>query len=239
MGYQGGKSQIASKIAPIINKFTGGGIFVSLFVGSGVIEAKINSKIKILNDKHEYLIAMYKALQNGYELPDNLTREEYYEIKANKDKDKALTGFVGFGCSFGGKWFGGYASNKGGTNYCGQSKRSWNKTMLGIKDATFTCLDYKDVEIPPNAIVYCDPPYFQTTSYSNSKDFNHKEFWAYMRKLSTDHIVFISEENAPEDFVSIWQKEVTRTLDTNKKNQPKKIEKLFVWNKSKYFSQTP
>ena len=28
------------------------------------------------------------------------------------DENPALTGFVGFGCSFGGKWWGGYAKDK-------------------------------------------------------------------------------------------------------------------------------
>lgn len=247
MRYLGGKTKIAKPIAEIINNFTGGGItFVSLFCGSCVIESLVKAERKILNDKHEYLIAMYKALQNGYELPENLTREEYYEIKANKDKDKALAGFVGFGCSFGGKWFGGYAKNRvrrnycleakkhtmktwSIENYCGESKRGMDKAMLGIKDATFTCLDYKDVEIPPDAIVYCDPPYADTTGYSTSKGFDYNEFWNYMRKLSKTHTVFISEEKAPDDFECIWSKEVKRVLDVNKSNIQPKVEKLFIY----------
>lgn len=40
--------------------------------------------------------------------------------------------------------------------------------------------------------------------------------------------MFISEQIAPEDFVSIWQKPFTRTLDVNKDNQFKVTEKLFV-----------
>lgn len=205
---------------------------MSLFCGSCVIESLINADTKILNDKHEYLIAMYKALQNGYELPESLTKEEYDNIKANKDKDKALTGFVGFGCSFGGKWFAGYAKNNDKSNYCLQAKKHTMKLWNGIKDAEFVCKDYRDVEIPKNAIVYCDPPYMNTTQYSNSKNFDYNEFWEYMRQLSKDHIVFISEENAPEDFEYIWQKEICRTLDSNKKNQPKRVEKLFIYNKN-------
>ena len=211
----------------------GGQTFVSLFCGSCVIESLVNAETKILNDKHKYLIEMYKALQNGYELPENLSKEEYQDIKANKDRDKALAGFVGFGCSFGGKWFGGYARNNTGTNYCAQSKRSILKTMQGIKNAKFICGDYRDIEIPDGAVVYADPPYVLGTGYSNSKDFNHEEFWEYMRQLSKNHKVFISEENAPEDFECIWQKEVRRTLDANKSNQPKRIEKLFIWKGNK------
>lgn len=195
-----------------------------------MIESLVNADIKILNDKHEYLIEMYKGLQNGYKLPDNLTKEEYYYIKKHKNNDKALTGFVGFGCSFGGKWFGGYARNKMGTNYCGQSKRSVLKTMQGLTNAKFTSMDYKDVPIPENAIIYCDPPYKDTTGYTTSKNFNYEEFWEYMRKLSKTHKVFISEEQAPDDFECIWSKEVKRVLDVNKANIQSKTEKLFVYN---------
>lgn len=232
MRYLGGKSKIAKQIAEIINNSTGGGTtFVSLFCGSCVIESLINADKKILNDKHEYLIAMYKALQNGYELPENLTKEEYYNIKANKDNDKALAGFVGFGCSFGGKWFGGYAKNRVGRNYCLEAKKHTMKLWNGIKNAEFVCKDYREVEIPANAIIYADPPYMNTTQYSNSKNFDYNEFWDYMRQLSKDHIVFISEENAPEDFKCVWSKEVKRVLDVNKTNIQSKTEKLFVFNR--------
>lgn len=49
-----------------------------------------------------------------------------------------------------------------------------------------------------------------------------------MRKISRNHLVFISEQNAPEDFISIWEKIFTRTLDVNKNNQFKVSEKLFI-----------
>ena len=140
MRYLGGKSRTARQIAEVINKFVGGGCFVSLFCGSCVIESLVNADIKILNDKHEYLIEMYKGLQNGYQLPDNLTKEEYYYIKGHKDTDKVLTGFVGFGCSFGGKWFGGYARNRVGRNYCLEAKKHTMKLWSGIKNSFFSLI---------------------------------------------------------------------------------------------------
>ena len=250
MQYLGGKNRIKKDIAEIINNEIcrrevknskansrnnqqlcwGGQCFVSLFCGSCVIESLVNADIKILNDKHEYLIEMYKGLQNGYKLPDNLTQEEYYYIKEHKNNDKALTGFVGFGCSFCGKWFGGYASNRVGRNYCLEAKKHTMKLWNGIKNSYFYCLDYKDVPIPESAIIYCDPPYKDTTGYTTSKDFNYEEFWEYMRKLSKTHKVFISEEQAPADFECIWSKEVKRVLDVNKSNIQSKTEKLFVYN---------
>lgn len=232
MMYQGGKSRIAKQLAIIMLNVTKSlreresNCFVSLFCGSCSVESKITGFDKvILNDKHKYLIEMFKGVQNGYELPEYISEEDYKYIRSHKDEDKVLTGFVGFGCSFGGKWFGGYARNKRGTNYAKRSKHSLLKDMKTLQDAEFLCNDYREVEIPDNAVVYCDPPYNNTTGYNNEK-FDSDSFWNYMRELSQNHLVFISEQEAPIDFIPIWEKAVIRTL--NKNNQFKKTEKLFV-----------
>lgn len=170
---------------------------------------------------------MLKGVQNGYELPEKITEEEYKYIREHKDEDKVLTGFVGFGCSFGGKWFGGYARNKGGTNYALQSKKSLLKDMKTLMNAEFSCKDYRDVELPQNCVIYADPPYNNTTGYGKIK-FDSPTFWEYAREVSKNHLMFISEQAAPDDFISIWEKPFTRTLDVNKNNQFKVTEKLFI-----------
>ena len=134
---------------------------------------------------------------------------------------------MGFGCSFGGKWFGGYARNEKGTNYAAQSKRSILNDFETLRSAEFTCLDYRDVVIPNDAIVYADPPYKDTTGYGKT-EFDSDAFWDYMREISKTNLVFISEQQAPDDFIPVWQTEFTRTLDVNKDNQPKIVEKLFI-----------
>ena len=173
------------------------------------------------------MIELLNGVKNGYDLPEQISEEEYKYIREHKDEDKVLSGFVGFGCSFGGKWFGGYARNKTGTNYALQSKRSLLKDMNNLMDAEFICKDYREVELPNGCVVYADPPYNNTTGYGKEK-FNSEEFWEYMRKISKEHIVFISEQTAPDDFISIWEKPFTRTLDVNKNNQFKVTEKLFI-----------
>ena len=207
-------------------------VFVSLFCGSCAIESKVNADVKILNDKHPYLIAMWKALQDGWIPPEEISKEQYKYIKEHKDEDMALSGFVGFGCSFGGKWFGGLAANKRGDNYCRRANKSVLKDMGGLQNATFLCLDYKDVEIPQGAIVYADPPYDKTTGYSLG-DFDSNEFWDYARKLSETNIVLVSEEKAPDDFVSIWSKEQRRTIDNVNSNTFVRTENLFVHKRYK------
>lgn len=228
MQYLGGKSRIANDISAIINTYSQDKDFISLFCGACAIESKVIAKSKTCNDKQEYLIELLKAVQNGWKIPDEVSKEEYEWVKNNKNVNKPLTGFVGFACAFGGKWFGGYAKNNSGTNYAKQSKNSLLKKMEGLYDTTFVCLDYREVKIPPNSVVYCDPPYENTTGYSNSSEFNHNDFWEYMRTISKDHIVFISELKAPEDFVVIWEKPFKRVLDVNKENIFESRERLFL-----------
>ena len=234
MRYQGGKSRIAKPIAQIIMQVAGGDCFVSLFCGSCAVESKVQGfSRKLLNDRHEYLIAMLQGVQQGYNLPEHITLEQYRYIRENKDADPVLAGFVGFGCSFGGKWFGGYARNKTGTNYAEQSKRSLLKDMATLQDAQFVCGDYRRLCIPPNSVIYADPPY-NTTGYTGDK-FDTTEFWIAMRLLADlGHTVFVSEQEAPPDIQCIWEKPFTRTLDRNKGNQFTVTEKLFYLPPRRY-----
>jgi len=249
--YMGGKSRIAQSIADIISMTGGqheiprrqiqncaghrkrdlseeGDCFVSLFCGSCAVESKVQGfSRKILNDRHQYLIALLQGVQRGYELPESITPEQYQHIREHKDDDPTLAGFVGFGCSFGGKWFGGYARNATGTNYAAQSKRSLLKDMATLQDATFVCADYRRVCIPPHAVIYADPPYNNTTGYHGDR-FDSAEFWIAMRLLAdTGHTVFVSEQEAPPDIQCVWERKFTRTLDRNKSNQFSVTEKLF------------
>lgn len=236
MQYMGGKCLIANDIANIINPFTWGGQdekgvhrpFMSLFCGGCTIEAKVKADVKICNDLHPYLIAMWQGLQDGWMPPDAVSKEEYQYIKAHKDENPALTGFVGFGCSFGGKWFGGYAHDKRGDDYCGQAKRGVMRDMEGLRNAIFMCKDYREVDIPSNAVVYCDPPYEKSTSYTTGA-FDHSAFWEYMRQLAKRGCkVLISEEHAPDDFTCIWHKEKKRTLKKDDNTSMVRIERLWT-----------
>lgn len=229
MRYLGGKCKIAKPLSELIlQKKENAKTFVSLFCGGCAIETKLAPHFEnvICNDLHPYLIAMYQALQNGYDLPKNISEEQYRYIREHKDEDKALTGFVGFGCSFGGRWFGSYARDKNGVNYAKQGRNAIMRDFENLKTAKFTCADYRSVDIPDGSIVYADPPYAGVTGYSTGK-FDSTEFWEYMRKISEKNTVFISELQAPDDFVCVWQKEILRTLNGNSK-RPKSVEKLFV-----------
>lgn len=97
MRYQGGKSRIAKPIAQIIMQAAGGDCFVSLFCGSCAVESKVQGfSRKILNDRHEYLIAMLQGVQQGYNLPEHITPEQYRYIRENKDADPPYNNTTGY-----------------------------------------------------------------------------------------------------------------------------------------------
>lgn len=228
MTYMGSKNKLAKYLLPLILKDRlPDQWYIEPFMGGANMIDKVDGN-RLGNDKHYYLIEMWKALQNGWIPPTDISKEYYNEIKKNYNKyDPALVGFVGFLCSFGGKFWNGYASNKKGDNYAERGSKVLLKQIQNLKDVTFTNLNYYDVPLQPNSIIYCDPPYKGTTQYSTSKNFDHYEFWNWCRKMSKNgHKVFISEYNAPEDFECLISIEHSTILNKNEKS--KRIEKLFI-----------
>lgn len=190
---------------------------------------KVNGP-RIANDNCFYLISMFKALQNGWKPPINLTKEEYFLIKQNKEKYlPELVAFVGYCCSFGGKWFGGYVSDEMnmGLNRANQGYNNLTKQIANLNNVEFYNEDYRDLNIPNKSIIYCDPPYQNTTKYRSK--FDHEEFWGWCRnKQKEGHSLFISEYQAPDDFKCVFEQETTTGLNKNKKD--KRTEKLFTYD---------
>lgn len=180
-------------------------------------------------DKHPYLIKMYQSLQSGWLPPDKLSKAEYIHVKENLDEDAALSGFAGFGCSFSGKWLGGYAKDSTGRNYCMNAKNSILKKMETMQDVRFECADYRKLK-PDNMLIYCDPPYRGVTQYGKIVgEFDTDEFWDIVREWSKNNTVIVSEYNAPDDFVEIWRKEVKTDMRNTKGNKIDRVEKLFIF----------
>jgi DNA adenine methylase len=229
----GSKSKIANQILPIILKDRKEGQFVcDLFCGGMNFIDKVEGN-RIANDSHPYLMSMWIALSNDWQMPEIVTENMYNDIKNNKDNYfNGLVGFAGF-MSFGGKWFAGYRRNVAGTkgnvdNMIKQTQQAKNvigKQMTKLKDVQMFNMDYRDVPLPPNSILYLDPPYEGTTKYSSK--FNHSDFWEWCRhKKAEGHTIFISEYNAPEDFICV--KTIVHKTVLNKNQSSERIEKLFT-----------
>jgi len=228
MMYMGSKNRIAKHLLPIILKDRKQGQwYVEPFVGGANMIDKVDGN-RVGLDSNQYLISFFNALKSGWLPPNEVTKCFYYEVKNNKDDyPLELVCFVGFLCSFGGKWFGGYAHNKQGYNYAGIGRRSVLKQLEKIQSCKFVHKKYQDLEFNSKCIIYCDPPYEGTTKYKD--DFNHSEFWEWARNKSIEgHSIFVSEYNAPKDFKCVKSLEASEKI--NKNNYSKRVEKLFVYN---------
>ena len=104
------------------------------------------------------------------------------------------------------------------------------KQAPNLKGINFLCQNYWDLsaENTKGAVIYCDPPYQGTKfyGYANQPKMDYQHFWNWVRDISKNNFVFVSEQTAPEDFKAIWTQEVKRT--TNKENNFKAVEHLFV-----------
>ncbi len=225
MIYMGSKNRIAKHILPIMLKERGDRTWVEPFVGGGNLIDKVEG-FRIGADLNPYVIEALKLIRDNPEsLPDFVSEEYYRELEIKKQLN-GLTGVVGFTCSFGSKWFGGYARNSDGRNYIKVAKNNALAQSPNLKDCLFINSSYQLLDIPKNSIIYCDPPYEGATKYKDG--FNHSEFWEWVRTKSLEgHSVFVSEYNAPEDFICVWENTLINNLS---KDREAATEKLFIFD---------
>ncbi len=228
MKYMGSKNRIAKHILPIILQGRGKDeVYVEPFVGGANMIDKVGGE-RIGADINEYLIALLQEMTEENYFSPMIDEDKYNHIKNNKDQyHKRIVGYAGTQLSFGAKWFGGYRRDqKGVRNYSNEAIRNVNKQSEKIKDVKFICSSYDELELLPNSLVYCDPPYAETTKYKDV--FDHGKFWQWVRdKGKEGHRIFVSEYSAPDDFECIWEMEVKTLLDKNPRDT-KRIERLFI-----------
>ena len=235
MKYMGSKARIAKHNLPImLAECEKHGIttWVEPFCGGCNMIDKVPDSFKRIGyDLNEYIIEMFKSLQQGFIPKDLYTKEEYVEVRDNKDNNKALTGYIGINCSYSGKWFGGYAgvtSTKGGIrNYQEEAKRNVLKQIKNLKGVEFHSSSYEDLDFT-DCLIYLDPPYKGTTEYKDS-GFDHDKFYDWCREQAKKNIVFVSEYDAPDDFECVWSQEVKSSLSANGVcgGSKKSVEKLY------------
>jgi len=201
MRYQGGKDKLASILAQIIKLRLRATLDIyDVFCGGGAMSlalAKAGFRVNA-SDIHEDLILMWQAaMTNSLDLSD-VNEVEYIYLQSKPPS--ARRGFVGFGASFGGGWFAGYARG-GYRNYAAESARNISR-LIGLP-ITFTRRDYQS--IPSLAAAYCDPPYRGTKPYPGQPPFDHNAFWDWVENRRGP--TFISEIEAPDTAQCIWQQD--------------------------------
>lgn len=219
MRYLGGKSRIAKPIAAIVNEARGGRPFWDPFCGGlSVSVALAAAGPGIVSDANPALIALYRGVRAGWVPPETVTEAEHRSARALPDTDP-LKAFVGFGCSFGAKWFGGYA--RGGTrntwyasrpaySYAGGAARALRRDRAALEGCAIERIDFLAIEPRPCALgaIYCDPPYAGTQGYDALGAFDHARFWARAQGWARAGVpVFVSELACPIAHEVVWTRE--------------------------------
>ncbi len=219
----GSKNRHANEILNIILKDRNSRLFVDPFVGGANIIDKVLLPI-LASDIDPDLIILYKAVSKGWIPPETFTEEQYRKIK--NESPSPLRSYAAFALSYGGKKWGGWRRDKQGKrNYVKEAYNNAIKQFPQLRGINFQCCSYENLTIPDNSIIYCDPPYENTTKYKGT--FNYNNFWNWCRKMSISNEVYVSEYNAPEDFICLWQKSVPSSLTQNT-GAKYNIEKLFT-----------
>lgn len=232
MVYQGSKAKYAKYIIPILQKEidkTSCSTFIDAMVGGGHIIENIKCKIKIGMDINPYLIELYRyGQQEHHPWPDKITREDWEKAKNYPEQcEPWFVALVAYFTSYSARGFGGGYAMNGTRDYYHERLRNFEKQLPLIQDVNFKYYDFinEDSIIMHDCVIYLDPPYQGTKAYDYSKNFNYEKFWNKVRDLSKTNKVFVSEQNAPSDFVSVWSLDTTRNTFGSKST--KAVEKLF------------
>ena len=237
MVYQGSKNRLAKYIVPIIQKYIDNNnikTYIEPMCGSCSIIEKIQCENKIASDINDELIALLQYVKSDPSLsiaPKDCTFEHYAEVRENRKLgtrkySKEYTALIGYCGSFGGRYYdGGWGRDKTGKRNIYKERVVKQDSTL-LQDVELNCCDYTDFANYKECLFYFDPPYFGTKQYSK-QSIDYDEFYDFLRKLSKNNIILVSEYNMPDDFKCIWQKERKVMQKSDRIIADKAVEKLF------------
>lgn len=211
MQYQGGKTRPGKAIATILARglAAGTGNYIEPFMGACGVARHVapHALSMTLSDASEDLVLMWQAVRGGWVPPTEMSEERYLMLRGMYPCPER--GFAGYGCSFGGKWFSGYARNaKHG--YAAAASRGLVRKHTDLSRCPRVSIynyGYERAEPRVGDVVYCDPPYAGTTGYARTGKFDTDRFWSTMQAWDDAHaFVFVSEFAAPEGWVRVWGK---------------------------------
>jgi hypothetical protein len=236
MKYLGGKRQIAGRVEEqILARSVSRDRYVEPFVGGASIWTRLAPRFREAHgsDAHPDLVLYLNALRDGWVPPVEMPREEYDALRVAEPS--ALRGHVGFNYSFGGMWFRGWQGDlrdgKGRTRMEDGYRAALRDAPLLARCPPILRLDYRQVEVRPGDVVYCDPPYHATEEYDVG--FCSYAFWAVASRWARlGATVVVSEETAPDDWVAVWSYARATMIGydprTGERNPSPRSERIFV-----------
>ncbi len=207
--YLGGKHYLAKPIVQAMRQATNEMVPVwEPFCGGGSVTvqlAKVFSEVEA-SDIHLPLVAMWRALQLGWDPPQSVTEAEFDAAAQLPDTDPRKA-FIGFGCTFGGIWF----AKRFPENHKTSVRYTRNAVLRQARQLSrVTFNHYSFFERPPRSehlVIYCDPPYANTTTYRGTPGFDHMAFWLRCQEWVQCGVrVFVSEFACPIPHRVVWEK---------------------------------
>lgn len=100
------------------------------------------------------------------------------------------------------------------------------ESLERLQSFQYSEVDYREVKIQPNSVIYADIPYFSTNAYGSvTQPFNHSEFYDWC--CNQEELVLISEYYMPTDrFTEVWNTRHKQSLCATKTSSV--TERLFV-----------
>lgn len=94
------------------------------------------------------------------------------------------------------------------------------QSLQSLESLRVTSLSYDEIDLPEDAVVYCDPPYHASnkTLYENTaKTFDHGTFYDWCVRVSKTNPIFISEYSIEDDrFEVVAEKQKITSMSSKK-----------------------
>ncbi len=218
----GGKRWIVPILKPFIQKFKGTPL-VELFAGGAALSFKLEWENVVLNDKNPHLINFYVQLKQGANLFSSgvefkneravfyKNREKFNKLiqegRENTPQAAALFYYLNKTAYNGLMRF----NSKGFFNTPFGKYKKVNYTFDTcfykrlFKNWIFTCKDFTNVKIPPDAIVYADPPYDVEFTNYNAGGFSWEDQVRLVKFLSRLENPVILSNQATQRIVNLYR----------------------------------
>ena len=234
MRYVGGKFRQAKATKEVILKLADGRQnYLEPFIGGGSVFAAVAPHFEraIGADLCPEVPAFWQAVRDGWVPPSTMTKETYLALKKSGGPTP-MRAWAAFAASYNGKYFGGYGPTHeaSGRDYLGRSQRSTLKKAEGMTGpgVEFMHSSYRDHVVDPSWVVYCDPPYAGTMSYSGAPRFDSQAFWSVCEVWSWfGALVLVHEYTAPDNWEPVLITERTETMNHSGSSSGKRKETLW------------
>ena len=232
MPYQGSKNKLAKDI---IEQMPPAEHFYDLFGGGGAIThcAVLSGKYKYVhyNEINPLVVKGFEMAINGEFNNENrwISREEFYRLK---DTDPYVAICFSFGNNLVDYLYGKDVEPiKKALHY---ARVLNNQSLLDIelqrvesyerlkRLQSLESLNYCEVHIEPNSVIYCDIPYKNTKKYCHN-EFDYDKFYEWCKGKKN---LFVSEYSMPPEFIEVWSKKHKSFMSATKVADS--VEKLFT-----------